>query len=255
MAIYLRQMCLVAEQLEPVVADLEAVLGIERCYVDPEVEHFGLENTLLAIGTNFIEVVAPIREGTAAGRYLERRGGDGGYMVIAQAESEAEQLACRDRAAAANVRVAWEHERPGYRIMQLHPADMRAAFFEVDWHERSEIKGHWPPAGGDGWKDKAGEDPVMAGAELQGPDPAALAAHWAVVAGAELDGSDSEPELSLANAKLRFAADTDGRGAGLGGIDIATRDTTAMMARAEERGCPMDGNTIMIGGVRFRLEE
>ena len=40
---------------------------------------FGLENTLMPVGRNFLEVVAPIQEGTAAGRYLDRRGGNGGY--------------------------------------------------------------------------------------------------------------------------------------------------------------------------------
>ena len=85
MKIQLRQICLVARELEPVIEDLTEVLGIQRCYVDPGVGQFGLENTLMPIGRNFLEVVAPIQEGTAGGRYLDRRSGDGGYMVITQA--------------------------------------------------------------------------------------------------------------------------------------------------------------------------
>ena len=57
-----------AHKLEPVIADLTDILGVERCYVDPGVGAFGLENTLLPIGRNFLEVVAPVREGTAGGR-------------------------------------------------------------------------------------------------------------------------------------------------------------------------------------------
>ncbi|HEY4668483.1 MAG TPA: hypothetical protein VIH05_01760, partial [Tepidiformaceae bacterium] len=78
----LRQIALVARELEPVVNDFRNVLGIEVGYRDPGVGRFGLENALMPIGNQLLEVVAPIEEGTAGGRYLERRGGDGGYMVI-----------------------------------------------------------------------------------------------------------------------------------------------------------------------------
>ena len=98
MAIQLRQICLVAEKLQPVVEDLTDILGINPCYIDPGVGVFGLENTLMAVGKNFLEVVAPIREGTAGGRYLKRRGGDGGYMVITHADSKKTQPAVRQNA-------------------------------------------------------------------------------------------------------------------------------------------------------------
>ena len=65
---------LVAHELAPVERQLCDVLGIEVCYRDPGVAHFGLENALMPIGNQLLEVVAPTREGTAGGRYLERRG-------------------------------------------------------------------------------------------------------------------------------------------------------------------------------------
>ena len=64
MSLTLRQICLVAAELGPTIDDLKAVMGVEVCYVDPQVEFFGVENSLLAVGTNFIEVVAPIKEDT-----------------------------------------------------------------------------------------------------------------------------------------------------------------------------------------------
>ena len=82
MTMYLRQVCLVAQKLEPAIVALTSVLGLERCHVDPGVRKWGLENTLMAVGTNFLEVVAPIEENTAGGRYLDRRGGDGGYILV-----------------------------------------------------------------------------------------------------------------------------------------------------------------------------
>ena len=75
----LRQICLVARELDPVTDDLCAVFGVKICHRDPEVGQFGLHNALMPFGSSFVEVVAPTREGTTAGRYLERRHGDGGY--------------------------------------------------------------------------------------------------------------------------------------------------------------------------------
>src|SRR6185437_8780205 len=60
----LRQIALVARQLAPVVD--RDVFGLEVAYRDPGVEAFGLENAVLPVGNQFLEVVAPIREGTAA---------------------------------------------------------------------------------------------------------------------------------------------------------------------------------------------
>ena len=52
------------------------MFGVRVCHRDPEVGQFGLHNALMPFGTSFVEVVAPLREGTTAGRYLERRKGD-----------------------------------------------------------------------------------------------------------------------------------------------------------------------------------
>ena len=152
MSIRLRQIALVANQLAPVIEDLKAVFGLEVCYIDPGVGVFGLENSLLPVGNNFIEVVAPIKEGTAGGRYLKRRGGDGGYMVICQCDSHAAQLERRERALSMGVRIAWERESGGYHVMQLHPADTGGSFFEIDWDAKGEVEGNWEPAGGSGWR-------------------------------------------------------------------------------------------------------
>ncbi len=255
MPIHLRQICLVAEKLAPVIEDLEQVLSIKTCHIDPGVARFGLENALLTVGTNFIEVVAPIEEGTAAGRYLDRRQGDGGYMVICQVGSKEEQDAYRARAAARDVRVAWEADRTTWRIMQLHPRDMRASFFEVDWDENNAFTGNWGPAGGTGWEPTISTDVVSAitGVELQGPDPMALAEHWAAISNLPVETEDDTPVVLLANATLRFLPDRDGRGPGLGGIYLAVADRDRLIRQAAARGCKVAGDTVEIGGTRFHL--
>ena len=73
MALRLRQVVLVAPELGPALEEVRDVLGIEPCYHDPGVAEFGLENVLFPIGHQFLEIVAPVQEGTTAGRLLERR--------------------------------------------------------------------------------------------------------------------------------------------------------------------------------------
>jgi hypothetical protein len=231
MAIHLRQICLVAEALAPAVDDLARGLGLSPCYVDPHVAEFGLENTLLRAGSQFLEVVAPTGPGTAAGRQLARRGGDGGYMVICQADTRAEQTALRARAADLGVRVAFEVDRGTWNIMQLHPGDMGAAFLEVDWDEAADPTGNWHPTGGLDWQRAPAGNAIIAAATLQHPDPGALAARWAAVLGLPVTDRGDIHTIALANADLHFMPDTDGRGAGLGGITLsgATKNLPATL--------------------------
>lgn len=254
MAMHLRQICLAAETLGPVVEDLKAVLGIEVCYVDPGVKQFGLENTLLPVGSQFLEVVAPIEVDTAVGRYLERRAGNGGYMVICQCDNLEEQVSCRGRARSLGVRIAFEHAHRSGNIMQLHPADTGGSFFEIDWDKHKDPQTHWEPAGGLAWLPYVSIDIASAitAAELQADNPAALAKRWSYIAGlpAERTGIDKW-QIKLANATLRFVPAQDGRGDGLGGIDLRVKDATALFEAARARDIPLYQDHFILGGLRF----
>ena len=256
MTIRLRQICLVAEQLAPVVDDLRAVFGLEVCFVDPAVKAFGLENSLFPVGNNFLEVVAPIQDNTAAGRYLTRRNGDGGYMVICQCDSHETQLARKARAAELGVRIALDHEEPGFHVMQLHPADTGGAFFEIDWDAKMEPEGHWAPAGGGDWPAQRRTEIVSAyaGVELQSPDPQSLAERWSSIAELPL-GRDAQGrlEMRLENVGVRFVEMGDERGEGLAGLDLKLADRVQLLRRAEERGCRVSDNQVVVCGVRFNL--
>ncbi len=255
MAIHLRQIALVAHNLSQAIGDLNAVFGIHNSYVDDGVAQWGLENTLLAVGTDFIEVVAPTKSGTSAGRYLDRRKGDGGYMVICQADSAATQADVMARAEQAKVRVAFEREAPEWHIVQFHPGDMRASFLEVDSDQVNDFVGNWHPAGGLGWEGTVDTSTTLgfAGVELQGPDPIALAQHWSEVMGIKAEALDAQPFIPLANAKIRFVKDTDGRGPGLSGVDLKVQNVEAVLQSAKARSCATQGNTVEICGTRFYL--
>src|SRR6201995_6143263 len=86
MRVRLRRVALVAPDLAPVEAAVIEELGVELCYRDTDVDVFGLKNALFPIGDKLLEVVSPVRGGTAAGRQLDKRKGDGGYMVILQVD-------------------------------------------------------------------------------------------------------------------------------------------------------------------------
>ncbi|WP_158965230.1 VOC family protein [Chachezhania sediminis] len=254
MTLHLRQICLVAARLDDAISPLGALLGARVAHVDPAVGTFGLENALLALGTQFLEVVSPLRDGTAAGRFLARRGGDGGYMVITQVAAKAEQQAIRTRSAAAGVRVAFEEDRESWSLMQLHPADMGAAFLEVDWDASGDVTGNWEPAGGMAWQEAASAEVTgIVAAEMQAEDPAALAVRWAEVIGCDVERSGDLWSVALGNAVLRFVPMTDGRGPCLGGIDLACADPDAVIARAASLKLPVDGNTVTACGMRLHF--
>lgn len=182
------------------VAQLQERFGIEVAYRDPGVAMFGLENAVFPVGEEFVEVVAPTREGTAAGRYLDRRGGDAGYMVICQTDDHAPR---RARVEALGIRTVLDHSEPGHEIMQLHPADTGGSFLEIDWAEGTT----WPPAGFE-WE-KAVRTDVVSGitaVTVQAPDGAALAARWSEITEIDLDGST----LPLQGGEIRFASGEEG---------------------------------------------
>ena len=181
----LRQICLVAPHLEPVISDIAGIMGLKVSYRDGNVAKYGLENALLPVDTILLEVVAPTQGGTAAGRFLDKTGGRGGYMAIFCCE-DAEARA--KKANALGVRTANVISHPPYHGMQLHPRDFRAAFIEFNHTAGSDdILGPYPPAGPD-WQRFIRKDVTQAltAVEMQSPDPQGLAEHWGKLIGIEV---------------------------------------------------------------------
>src|SRR5437588_3035998 len=118
----LRQAVLAARDLDAVTDQLRRTLGLNEPYTDPGVEHFGLRNAVFALGDTFLEVVSPIRPDTSAGRLLERRGGDCGYMLMFQVE---DLEPARERARALGVREVFAVSLEDVVEVHLHPGDMR----------------------------------------------------------------------------------------------------------------------------------
>ena len=257
MWIRLRQIAVVTSDLLKTSLDVQTVLGVEACHTDPGVGVFGLKNTLWPIGNQFLECVTPVKDDTAGGRYIQRRGGDSGYMVINQVDDVAARITHVEDI---DVRIAnhMEYDKANFEGIQLHPADTGGSFFEMDQMKvngAEDIDGPWWPAGSS-WADFSRTERVrsICAAELQAVDPERLSTRWAQIAQLELQ-SDSEgnPTIEFDNASIRFVEAKDGRGDGLGGIDVDCVDRDAILAGAEQRGCGVNDEQVLLGGLRVYL--
>jgi hypothetical protein len=246
----LRQICLVAPQLEPVISDIAGIMGLNVCYRDGNVAKYGLQNALLPVATILLEVVAPFREGTAAGRFIDRTAGRGGYMAI---------FCCDDpdgrqkHANAMGVRTANLITHAPYHGVQLHPRDCRAAFIEFNHTDGSDdILGPYPPAGPD-WQNFIAEDLTQAlvGVEMQSPQPQDLAEHWGKIIGVAAGKNDNgEAELKLPNCSFSFVK---GASEIMSALTFRVTDAAKVRDAARARGYAVSGNEFLLGGVNFRL--
>ena len=256
--IRIRQICLVAHDLDRVQRQCEAVFGVEVCYRDPGVGKYGLHNFLIPFGNQFLETVSPQpgEHETPGGRYLYRRGGDGGYMVIMQVLEE-EFPGYQKRVEELGIRLV---SQPGQSEqgmgMQLHPKDVPGAIPEIRWNVGEDHPdGEWWPAGPDWQRAKRTEivDGIRA-AEIQTADPTALAARWSEVLDEPVSADEAgNPILELQDADIRFVPLRDGRPEGLGGLDIHVSNGAEALANADAAGCRGSDDLISICGVRLRL--
>jgi hypothetical protein len=231
----LRQAVLVAGELEPVASALRSALHLDEPFRDPGVGLFGLANTVFAVGDCFLEVVSPIQPDTAAGRYLTRHGGDGGYMVIFDLE---DLEGARERALGLGVRVVWQIDLPDISGTHLHPADTRGAIVSLD---RSEPYGTWR-WGGPQWTGRTGVGAPgrLAGVTLAVGDPVSVAARWGAVLGLGVSGGD-RPLLRVDGGEIRFERAANERAEGL--VEVALELPHEL---------PGGGEAIELGGVRVR---
>lgn len=239
----LRQVALAARDCDAVSTELQGRFGWPDPFHDPGVGRFGLVNSVFAAGDTFVEVVAPVEADTTAGRYLERRGGDSGYMAIFQMPDLA---VARRRLEEVGVRVVWTADLPDIAGTHLHPKDTPGAIVSLDW---ADPPGSWRWAG-PAWTGRAAAEQVgggITGLTIEVHDPAAAAQRWAAVLGmtaragsvgaGSAGGGSAVVALPAAGQTLRFvAAQAAGRGEGITEIALGGADH------------PVDA---VVAGVRF----
>ncbi|MDE2362966.1 MAG: VOC family protein [Hyphomicrobiales bacterium] len=247
-----RQVCLVAPRLEPAASDLSFVLGLEICYRDPAVGKYGLENALWPVGDQFIEIVAPIRDGTTAGRFVEKTKGHGGYMAIFDCDDPRARGA---HCAAIGVNKIVDHDYGAYTGVQLHPRDCRAAMIEFNKTKGGDVDpAHYSPAGPDWTKHvRADQTRRIRAIEVETPTPLELAAHWGKILQRRVEAeSDGAPALHFAEADIRFVRAPDGAPECIGALVFDCVDPDAVFARARSRGYHALDGAFHLAGVNMR---
>ncbi len=240
----IRQIVMVSSLRDPIVSGLNKLFGLEVAFNDPGVGHFGLENAVMPLGTDFLEVVSPIEENTTAGRYLQKRGGDGGYMVIIQVDDfDKTKSLVHDN----DIEIVWDTDLPEAKAIHLHPKQMGGAIVSLDWMNPKES---WKWAGPEWNKYITDDIKGIDGVEIQANNPEEMFNRWKDI----LDASninESEKKIYLENTWISFI-DEDDRGSGISAFSLITDNKELLISKAKEFGFLQEDN-IVIGGVKFYL--
>jgi Glyoxalase-like domain len=172
----LRQVVVAARDLDTTVDRITAALQLPVCFKDPGVAEFGLHNGLFNVGDQFIEVVSPIADNTAAGRLLDRRQADvTAYMVMFEVDDLDARMAALTEA---GVRTAWSGDHGMIRGRHLHPADVGGAIVSLD---QTDPPGSWM-WGGPTWSAHSNDTVAtsIAGYTIAVDDPAAVTTLWSL---------------------------------------------------------------------------
>ena len=221
-AMLIRQVAVVAEDLVEADSALKALLGVTHAYTDPGVGEFGLHNTVLATGRSFVEVVSPSPAQdssipTAAGRMLERRGGDCGYMVLFQVENLAP---VRARVEAAGIRIIWETERTEVSAFHVHPKDVGGAIVSFDEMRPAD---DWVWAGPEWQAHRAAKTGDLRSCLIEVDDPMVTATVWAGLLGTQVKYRDAIAVITMDDgAEVQFSKSADQPPRGLIGFSLAS---------------------------------
>jgi hypothetical protein len=249
----LRQVAFMAHKIAPVAEQLGQVFGLKIGFRDPEVEVFGLNNVVMPVGGEFLEVLEPFRDDASGARYLTRRGGDAGYMVILQ---DADSLAHRARLEGEGVRVIAKSPDRRYQFTHFHPGDCAGVLLSIDsvvgdagWRDS---KSDWPPAGADWRRFESDEGLGIASVTIQARDPVAAAERWTMLLDRPATRAGSAMQIALDPGVIRFVEPVDADGTGVVGLDIVVRDPASALDKARQRGLATDDGAIAICGVTIR---
>jgi hypothetical protein len=241
----IRQIVMVSKLRDPIIKDLCELFEFEVAFNDPGVGHFGLENAVIPLGRDFLEVVSPVQENTTAGRFIEKRNGDGGYMIIIQVD---EFETSKTLVSKKGIDIVWETDLPEAKAIHLHPKQTGGAILSLDWMNPRES---WKWAGPD-WEDHiAGPISGVDGVEIQSDNPQEMFDTWSEILGNPKQNKDDKI-LYLDNTWLKFISDLDGRGSGVSAFSLKCNEVERVKLKAEDLKI-IHNDTIYLGGMKFYL--
>ena len=245
----IRQIVFAVADLKAGAARLGTLLGLDAPYRDPGVAEFGLDNAVYLFGDQFIEIVAPTRGGTTAGRLIERRG-DCGYMLILQTDDFDRELARFERL---GVRRVWAKDLEDIRATHLHPKDIGGAIVSID-QPMPAASWRW---GGPDWKLQGGTaaQQRVVGVNVGADNPTAMAARWAQVLGLGAPTALGATQRLLLDGGWVDFEHAGARGEGIVGYALAVADLPQVLERARALRLPVCGNSVTLFGTRVELRD
>jgi len=245
----LRQVATITHDLESTLGDFRAVLGVEVAFRDRGGVDFGLTNAVMPIGDTFLEVMSPMRESTAASRFLKRRG-DGGYMVVLQNFGSVDEF--RNRVEALGIRIVWTADHEDIRGTHLHPKDVGGAILAVDWAQPADswrwVGPHWQK------HVRTEVSREIVAVEMTSRDPAALARRWSQVLERPFGPHpNGRFQIALERGRIVCVPAQEGESEGVSAFHIACNDPARALASARARGLPIVGSRVRVSGVELEL--
>jgi hypothetical protein len=236
-SVRIRQVALCTDDIWRDEQRIVAELGVAGVHRDPP-NVFEMRNTVFAVGDTFLEILQPESERAPSAKFLAKRGGPGGYMLIMQVD---DIDAARRRVDALGIRVV--HDAPPTRLngveasaVHLHPGDTGGAIMSFD---------HMSPAdgwayAGRAWKDHVHTEVVerIVGVELTSAEPDALADRFARLVGRDLGTGRA---IHLDDSVVRIVEGAPGTRDQLSAVELATTDRD------------LAGTTRTIAGTSIRL--
>lgn len=222
---------------------LRHVLALGKPFVDPGVAAFGLTNGVFSLGDQFLEIVVPVQADTAAGRFLSRSRGIGGYMAIFQTD---DLRRVRETADAMNIRRVWNIDLPDIAASHLHPADIGGAIVSIDQAD-PEDSWRW---GGPDWQDHAIPGQLIR-LDVTALSPQILSAKWGHVLGAAPIKHDHDVfELETRDGSIFVSP---GERDCLSAYTLTHSAPAACLKRAQELGWPCNNDSFEFAGVKVQL--
>lgn len=233
----IRQIALVAKELDPAVSELCEALGLSVLFVDPHIHMLGLKNSVMGVGDTFLEVISPLTEENTANKQIKRRKGDGGYMIML---STSDLRFHKRRLEEEKFKVVLELNHEDIDEIHLHPRDTHQTIFSFSQPSPTRA---WRWAGPRYQPSLEPRLPRIVAAYIQVDDLGSAVSDFTRLLGRAPRASGEARTFALDNGtRLVLVRATDGRGDGLSGIGILTDDPMLLKARAR-RSC----------GVEFRF--
>ena len=247
----LRQLVIATSEIDLLADSICDLFELRKTFSDPELLVFGLENVLIPLGDTFIELVTPVKENTSAERFIKKRGGDGGYMVIVDSIDLEKE---RKRLESAEMDIVWYENRKTSGIhaqsLHLHPKQVGGAILSID---NMNPTSSWLWAGTE-WEKDINKSLVshLCGVNICSATPDNLLSNWEKALGKKK--SNGCNSIHLEGSNINFVMNTQSQSEHVSAFQIHTSKKSNIEKRALSKGF-VTSNNIHLGGVDFLLVE